>query len=335
MTDAWRSPGGVRARVNAARALLAVSRRARRSRPVFIVGAARSGTSILYRCLLQLPAFAPAIDEPDRLMESHALAWIADNPRLRPPTTWFVDGFMAHDEAALSRFYDLAWSAEPWRAAARRVADGRSLRAWRLSGEPLIVRAFFEVARAARGCARLAEKTPSNLGRAERLAVAFPRARLLVIVRHPVDVLSSFRKRGQRDAYQRPWADLGVDAFADQYRAEAADVRRLQTSIGDRFKVVRYEDFTGDPAATMRAVCAFVGEPFEAGAVRLSDEGYGRWEVDPHLYGSVVSETKDWRSFLTVEDARALEDDLGPELLQFSYDRYTNPEETRDQSCYR
>lgn len=322
MTEAW-APGGLRSRVSGGRDLALLSRRARRSTPVFIVGAARSGTSILYRCLLRVPAFAPNIDEPDRLMESHAFEWIVDNRRLHPPATWFVDGFLAHDEAALARFYDAAWAVEPWRRAARRFTDGRSVRGWRAGGDAVVLRAFAEIARSARGCNRLAEKTPSNLSHAQHLAAAFPLARLLAIVRHPVDVLSSYRKRGQRDAYQRPWADLSVERFAGQYRVEVATIGRLQTTLPQRFMLVRYEDFTADASVAMRAVCAFVGEPFDAEVVRLGDDGYGAWDVDPHLYGSIVPVTKDWRAFLSEAEARSLEDALATEMAVLGYSRYT------------
>jgi Sulfotransferase family len=63
--------------------LLEISRAAKRSSPVFIIGEARSGSSMLYRILLQHPTFAP---RAETLQESSFIRQ-APMPTSSPPTT--------------------------------------------------------------------------------------------------------------------------------------------------------------------------------------------------------------------------------------------------------
>jgi Sulfotransferase family len=72
--------------------LLEISRTARRSSPVFIIGEARSGSSMLYRILLQHPTFAP---RAETLQESSfirqapmAYRFTADHPSNMRRKNW-------------------------------------------------------------------------------------------------------------------------------------------------------------------------------------------------------------------------------------------------------
>lgn len=127
---------------------------------------------------------------------------------------------------------------------------------------------------ASQGKARWGDKTPHNLFHMRFLADAFPDAAFLGIVRHPGAVASSLARRGKRfpDAVHS-WTDRN------------AEMVRRGEELGERFRLVRYEDLVQAPEAVLRPVVAFLDEPWsdsllahhrihaDRGAPRITDGG--------------------------------------------------------------
>ncbi|MFO1076119.1 MAG: sulfotransferase [Planctomycetota bacterium] len=213
--------------------------------PVFIVGLPRSGTSILFRALMQLPAFATRVEDvaESGIMQfanrAHELA--ADGGDFGP------FAFMLRDTAEFERFLE---AIGPQRRRHRRLqrllgrrgaqALARSAFGWRAGGNDRVLRAFVRHAAAARGAARLVEKTPTDVRFAGRMLAAFAAARAICIVRHPVDTFASYRRRLERE--NAAWLRITPPEFALGWRRDAGRAHALARSA-PAFTVSRYEEF--------------------------------------------------------------------------------------------
>lgn len=302
--------------------LLDVSRRAERSSPVFIVGEARGGSTLLFRTLLKHPAFAP---REENLQET---SFAIQAPRAAdffdaPPRN--LHRFLLGDDDEWEAFLSTIRPLRPWLRLHRRVARRRPEAAApgrERGASALVARSFVFHAQRARGCRRLVEKTPEHVHHVERLLSWFPEARILYIHRHPVDVYSSYVRRGQVDP-KAEWARIGVDAFCEKFRVHVRVALDAAARRPYAVLVLRYRALTLAPEDTFRRICAFLDEPFVPDAVREPDDPgprrWAHWEQSSHLYEGMKARTKDWRDYLSAEDADRLQRRLQPELGLLGY----------------
>lgn len=278
--------------------------------PVFIVGAPRSGTSILYRTLLKHSAFAVAGDEALQLAESAILDSLHSAPRWkapRPPRLWL---FFLRDEVGYGAF--LAEVGEIT-AGLEVVASGEKP-PWTAP----VLEAFVRHASATRSCRRLLEKTPTHIERAHWLLDALPSARLIFIHRHPLDTYTSYLRRARVDP-KATWAALSVEDFAAVYRRHTDQAAALESDRPDRFLAVSYEEFTTDPSAQTGKICDWVGEDFRPSLVEERSPDLTRSANDPYLFGEITRETKDWSEYVDHETARLLEDQTAEAADRWGY----------------
>lgn len=263
--------------------------------PVFIVGAPRSGSSILYRTLLKHPSFAVRGPEELALAESSVVNHLDSAPRWKPPRPRSLWLYFLGDEAAYSTFCDEVRKL----TGGVGVPDDGSAPAWATP----VLEAFVRHAVAVRGCRRMLEKTPTHIERADWLLAALPTAKLLFIHRHPVDTYTSYLRRAAVDP-QATWADLSVEEFAEIYRRQGRIAQRLVAEVPERFRAVSYERFTSDPAAVVAEVCEFLGEDFVPEIVDEPNPDLSRARFDPHLYGKITTRTKDNSDYVDEATAR-------------------------------
>src|SRR5215471_170596 len=214
---------------------------ARRDPPFFVLGAARSGTTMLRLMLNRHPRLAippeshfllPILDElpidgPLTLGQRiRAAQIITAHPRFR---TWRVSAidlalaFSAAHSASLSDLVDCAFRLQ--------ITDSRKPR-W-------------------------GDKTPRYYPRWGQLAALFPESAFIHIIRDGRDVSASLERVGwhgpgeaERAAY---WAGCVRLAF------------ECHLGLGDkRSIIVRYEDLVLDGAPCLRRICSFLGEDFAA-----------------------------------------------------------------------
>lgn len=281
-----------------------------RPAPVFIVGAPRSGTSILYRVLLRHPSFAVVGDEALQLAESGLLASLHNAPRWqpgRPPRLWL---YFLKDPEVYRRFLEDIGPAT--QGSDPVPADVRP--PW--TREVLV--AFALRAAEARSCRRLLEKTPTHIERAAWLLEGLPGARLLFIHRHPLDTYTSYRRRAEVDS-GADWARLSIEEFADIYRRHVIAARRLRAGFPDRFLMVGYESFTAEPQTEVERVCSFLGEVFDPDMVTEPTPDLGRARHDPHLFGEITEQTKSWEDYIEPTEARRLWELCEPSASALGY----------------
>jgi hypothetical protein len=297
--------------------LAVVDRYMRDHEAVFIVGAPRSGTNLLGLILQRHPAFAA---RRMNLTETHLLDYL-------PKVFLFGDGrpkslprFMLNDEEAYRRFLR---AIRLLRARNAALSPGNLLlkpdrATWwwtRANASGRILRAFFYFAREARGVDRVVEKTPSHWRYLDVLNDAFPRGRMLYLVRHPLAQYSSYRRRaGMKKS--KGWTQIDPAAFCAQY-GHATETVLARAEAGLPVEIIRYEDLTQSPEETMRGVFDRLGVPFDPAALE-GDSSIAR-RREPLLGGPIVEESKDWRAFLTDEEAAGIEARLQPLMRRFGY----------------
>ncbi len=295
---------------------------------VFIVGAARSGTTLLYRSIQHHPSFAPA--QGFSPVESHAVQHML---RVLGPGDVRMHVHAAY-LGSLEALAVVARDIQPLalrRKSVRRVA-GRHIRRpaiWKAAGEHHVLRRYFLEAHRRRGAPRLVEKTPANVDWVPNLRIAFPNSRFLFMVRHPIDVFTSFAKRHELDPEGSRWARRAPDAFAVAWEREtrrALDLQRTEP----RFLLVRYEDFTTHPEPAARRILDHLGEQFhEATLLRERRESEiavtekvreDLLKGDPLLLSEITGTTKRWDQHIDAAGAKQLEDRLRETMARVGYE---------------
>lgn len=185
--------------------------------PIFVVGMPRSGTTLIDRILSSHPDVQSAGELQNM---AHVLKRAAGTPGRSTLDVDTLRAAFAADPAALGKAY--VDSTRPGTGQRRHFVD----------------------------------KMPLNFWYAGHIHRALPAARIVCLLRHPLDtVLSNFR---QLFSIDNPYYSY-ADTLADCARYVAGFHRLValwQQSLGDAFTVVRYETLIAEPEATMRALLA-------------------------------------------------------------------------------
>ena len=110
------------------------------------------------------------------------------------------------------------------------------------------------------------DKTPHNTLRWERIHRYWPRAKFIILTRHPVPVIKSMSK-ARPNAPTEQWAEQ-LTRFA-----RALD-RAYEVHGGLK---VRYEDLTREPEPTTRRMCEFLGVPWEPAMIDYGAQQHGNF----------------------------------------------------------
>jgi len=252
------------------------------SRLLFVIGAPRSGTTLLMR-----------------MLSSHSAIYSRAEPHLLTPLAHlgFYDSVDAapfdHLQAAQATrefVAELPRGEQDYLDACRAYADilyGRMLAA-RGQGKPLFL-----------------DKTPANGLILPFIAKLYPQARFVVLTRHPAAIFSS---------YANSFFD-GDYAAARQFnpilnRYVPAMARLLREAAVPRVQVA-YEQLVQHPEDEMRRVFDFLHLPFEAGTIE-----YGSHAHDSHGLGDPLGVNRHTRPVADSVDKWAIELALEPEKLR-------------------
>jgi tetratricopeptide (TPR) repeat protein len=192
-------------------------------RPVFIVGMPRSGTTLLERILGNHPEIADAGELHDLTRQ---LRWCCDlggAPYLNLALAQRAEGI---DFAELGRRY-LAHT--QWRA---------------------------------RGHAVYTDKMPVNFANVSYIARALPQARILHMVRGPMDTCFSNLKEWFAGIYPHSYDQLEM---ADHYRRYRTLMAHWRALYPDRILDVRYDELVTEPERVVREVLEFCGVAWHEG----------------------------------------------------------------------
>lgn len=224
--------------------------------PVFIVGMQRSGTTLLRS-----------------ILSTHSNIAIA-------PETHFINYFIARydrDELSTSQAFLEFWDSFHVHERFKELdLEASKVRDRILASSDFSFRNVFETLlisyAEAQHKPRFGEKTPHHWKHIGLLLEWFPESRILALCRDPRSICSSL--------LSVPWRDYGP---SDLKRLESTALRRLRRIRKDaatwqnhadtltarlgsesRVKLVHYEALVQSPEQTIREVCAFIGEEYEA-----------------------------------------------------------------------
>jgi len=278
--------------------------RAEGEAPVFIVGAPRSGTTLLRR-LLQAGG---GIHIPP---ENHALRAIVWDATRRPRRAWprtVTEVCGAIEYRPLFADWDM-----PLRPLALELCELTD----RERSVARIVAAIYR-AHAARtgGPARWGDKTPANVVAMAEIRALFPDARFLHIVRDGVDVVHSMVRDGlNRDGERaaRRWATY----------VRAGDL--LGARFPEQVLTLHYERLVAEPETEMRRVAAFAGLPFTQAMLAATVDLPGMTDVHRQAHHANVARPVTAASIgrgrraLDAADRAGLARHLAPGLARHGY----------------
>ncbi|HEY7876361.1 MAG TPA: sulfotransferase [Actinomycetota bacterium] len=264
--------------------------------PFFIVGSARSGTTLLRLMLNAHPEVA--VPPESRFVTE---LW-GNSPEV--DVTAFLDALGAHN-----RF--TAWELPI--EDVRRALGGRSAVAYADA-----IDAAYRAYAAARGKRRWGDKTPRYVEHIPFLARLFPDARFVHLVRDGRNVALSY-------------ADV---PFGPKTLAKAAELwaRRVTRGMTDgralgsgRYLEMRYEDLVGDIEARAKALCEFLDLPFDAGMLDYTERARSdvlprAAKYNPHVTERPISQTRSWQTDMPDRHVAVFEVIAGSVLADLGYE---------------
>lgn len=270
--------------------------------PFFLIGAQRSGTTMLRLMLNAHPAIAVPF-ESDFIPELSRRSDEFGDLRIR-----------SNAEAALQ-----AISANRFVSRGHLVTDPNQILAHEIESFSDLVRAvFLEYARS-QGKTRWGDKTPSYLTELDLLGRLFPEARFVHLVRDGRDVALSLRRVS--------WGKNDLPWVATDWRWRTTLAHKVGAVLGDRFLEIRYEDLVRDPQRVLEEVCRFLDETFEPEMLLYHGAAESQMPEDSlQWHRSSVSApdpsmASRWREEMSPPDQVIFERAAGPALDLFGYDR--------------
>ena len=274
--------------------------------PIFVVGAARAGTTLLQSMIDSHPevALVGELHFFDQIMRLSAVIpepfgeAAFDQLRagvLKCHSSQFVPDLVPALDLALRRL----------------PAEARPTYGLLFAH---LLKAFAEL----RGVPRVGEKTPTNIRYLPELVTVFPDAHIVHILRDPRDSISS------RIRY--PFSSPSVIFNTLLWKIEmiyAHDFAAEPTTGSTRYLEVRYEHLVVDPTAVLSRICDFIGVSFSAAMLAghqrvdqvVKDEAWKQGVARPINAASVGA----WRQRLTPAQAGLLEIVAGDYLEQTGY----------------
>ena len=265
--------------------------------PFFIVGASRSGTTMM-RLLLNAHS---QIGVPKELayFEQCAIAgglntW--DNPNFkRGNFEDFVRGFVKKKHVALK-------DVDSEKLVADILATGKT-------SLDVPIRKTLDAWGMVEGKSIVGEKTPKNLFYVDYIHAMLPDAKFVHVIRDPRAVVNSMNR------FARFVDDSVINAF-NWLQAAEYGFQLLQRSVPAEVRLeIKYEDLVSDVESTARKICDFVGAPFEEEMLAFYTKSSGKLHPNAGQLGGVNTLTKPistvsvekWRNQLKPRDITLVE----------------------------
>ena len=271
--------------------------------PVFVLGAPRSGTTLLYHMLLSSGEFAIYMAETHvfNLIGPKFGGLARESNRQKLMDVW------------LRSFQFKRSGLNPERFTSRIMKDCRS------EGE--FLRIFMELIAEQQGVDRWAECTPEHLLYLQEIKRALPDAKVIHIIRDGRDVaLSEVRQNWVRPL---PWDrdhQLSVSGLYWEWIVRKG--REDGAKIAPDYMEVRFEELVASPRELLPRIASFIGQPLDYETMLSNPVGSLK---KPNT--SFIDNSKEnafhpvgrWKSKLSPKELRALESVIGPLLAELNY----------------
>jgi len=224
------------------------------NRPVFIVGAPRSGTTLLYHILLSSGDFA--------VYRAETRAYDLIGPRF----DWL------RTREAREEFLDRWTRGYMFRRSGLNEARLRPRILDECEGTGDFLRVFMEAIAEDQGVSRWAECTPTHALHMERIARDFPDALFVHVIRDGRDVALSMARQGW--IRPLPW-DRGKEAIVSAIYWEwiVRSARSAGELLDGRYHEVRFEEIVERPESSFAELGTFLGHPLDPSQVYRNGVG--------------------------------------------------------------
>jgi hypothetical protein len=276
---------------------------------LFVVGAARSGTTLLQRML----------DAHPQLAVVNETYWLPRKFRERTGLTreGLVTPALLPQLLGSPKFSRMGLTEEDLVGI---LPDGEPLR------YELFVTQIFDLYAARRGKPLAGDKTPGYARRIEQIHELWPHARFVHIVRDPRDVCLSMLewRSGERTAGQFGTWDMDpVISTALYWSYSVAIGREAGKPLGPGlYREVRYEDQVSSPERELEQTCKFLRLPYADTMARYY-EGKTRRKPGRSSKAQWLPPTtglRDWRTQLAVADVERIEAVAGDLMRRLGYE---------------
>ena len=288
---------------------------------VFIVGSARSGTTLL-----------------QRMVDAHPQVAVVNEARFIPRyfksrTGLTPEGFVTPELIPKLLEHRRFYKVNIGREELERLIN---------SDEPVsyssFVSAIFDLYGQREGKSLVGDKTPSYVLSLPTLHGLWPTAKFVHIIRDGRDVclsmLNWLSEKGQVAARRRAtWTEDPVSTAAlwwkHRVRLGREDGNALRPEL---YYEIRYETLVSQPATECAALCDFLGLPYHEAMLKFYE---GREKADPGLdakkaWRPITPGLRDWRSQMTLDDIERFEAAAGDLLDELGYPRAVpNPPQER------
>lgn len=259
--------------------------------PVFVVGVPRSGTTMLYNVVVRHPSFAGRFEPTWNTETSIFKKFIRHTDGFFEKGEWpFWNEYFAGDEVAFREFQ----------------RDS--------------IRSFLVNAAIARGANRVLEKTPNHIEKLDDIYDTFPQASVLHIVRHPVDVYASMRKRAKITPIDRdPWLRVDHTEFASGYSEKVSRVSQFEDT--NRLLTVRFEDITTSPDIQSQRIFEFLGEQHATEVIEgeLPIKTEGKFPIQSNV---PTPNSRDWENVVSQDEAEDIQSICLQVMSRYKYEKY-------------
>jgi Sulfotransferase family len=236
------------------------------ARPVFICGLERSGTSILQVSMSRHPDLFAVKDVYETFIFLRPRSPMADP--VPPMTQAYLQG-----RANVDKFREFCAGLPTDRPM---LTEVDAIRAF-----------FFFAAHFVYDGKQPLEKTPGHVRKLPRIFEVFPNAKVIVCTRDPASIVSSYRKRLQKEQAlgkgpdEWGWLDRTVEQLMGHFDGVSKMVVEARERWNEQIFIAPYDWLTDDPQQAFRQICEFAKLPFSE-AVLKPKEVPGR-KVDEML----------------------------------------------------
>jgi hypothetical protein len=274
------------------------------TRPIFIVGVHRSGTTLL-----------------QYMLGSHSRIYI-------PPESDFIPYFFLHKPTAelsdeqvariLHTIFGRYRFVKEWKGA---PPDPDQFIASLPDRTPAtFLDALYGAYARQYGAERWGDKTPIYASYIDLIHTIFPQAQFLHIIRDGRDAALSMLDKYAHDEFH-------VDIFfaARNWVRRIRYAQRAGAKLGPGlYYELRYEALIDDPEGELRAVCDFLGESYEPGMIEYHRVARERIEADSHFFSNVRNPLSRermgrWQQEMPERDQRLVQFVAGRLLAQLGY----------------
>ena len=273
--------------------------------PVFIVGAPRSGTTLLQYMLRSHPALSLPTGESHFFIPLYRKASQYGDLSQAGNVRNVLRAMEAQSaEFLLTDLHGLKFDVDTLTEVL--VAEGHhTMRD--------ILTALFEKNASGEGKPRWGDKTPYYVLHLPKLLEWWPNAQIIHIIRDGRDVaLSMFGRRHDFRAYNTYHVAKQWQHYVETGHAQG---RMLPAS---RYLELRYEDMISDQKSALQQICAFLGEPYSDGLLEYKKSGEAG--KTPLLQKPVQKSNQDkWKHDMTRWQIRVFESATADTLKQFGY----------------